>query len=90
MLGVINMITSYFQALGAAVKSLLITVMRNIILFIPAVTILNRFWQLDGVIAAQPVTEAVLAVICIMIYAKDTVPARKGKPQGAGTGTALS
>lgn len=90
MLGVINMITSYFQALGAAVKSLLITVMRNIILFIPAVTILNRYWQLDGVIAAQPVTEAVLAVICIMIYAKDTVPARKGKPQGAGTGTALS
>ncbi|MDE6921548.1 MAG: MATE family efflux transporter, partial [Lachnospiraceae bacterium] len=31
MLGVINMITSYFQALGAAVKSLLVTIMRNVI-----------------------------------------------------------
>lgn len=70
MLGIINMITSYFQALSAAVKSLLITIMRNVILFIPAVIILNRFWQLDGVIAAQPVVETILAVICLMMYAK--------------------
>ena len=71
MLGVINMITSYFQALGAAVKSLLITIMRNVILFIPAVIILNRLWQLGGVIAAQPAVETVLAIICIVMYAKD-------------------
>lgn len=80
MLGVINMITSYFQALGAAVKSLLITIMRNVILFIPAVIILNRLWQLDGVIAAQPIVETVLAVICIVMYAKDS-SARQLVPQ---------
>lgn len=72
MLGVINMVTSYFQALGIAVKSLLVTVMRNIILFIPAVVILNSVWQLDGVIAAQPVVETVLAMICIVMYVKDS------------------
>lgn len=72
MLGVINMITSYFQALGAAVKSLLVTIMRNVILFIPAVIILNSLWQLDGVIAAQPTVETVLAIICIAMYAKDS------------------
>lgn len=72
MLGVINMITSYFQALSAAVKSLLITIMRNVILFIPAVIILNHLWQLNGVIAAQPVVETVLAVVCIVMYAKDS------------------
>ncbi len=71
MLGVINMITGYFQALGAAVKSLLVTIMRNVILFIPAVFILNSLWQLNGVIAAQPAVETVLAVICIVMYAKD-------------------
>ncbi|MCI9615880.1 MAG: MATE family efflux transporter [Dorea sp.] len=80
MLGVINMITSYFQALGVAVKSLLITIMRNVILFIPAVIILNRLWQLDGVIAAQPIVETVLAVICIVMYAKDS-SARQLVPQ---------
>lgn len=71
MLSIINTVTSYFQALGAAVKSLLITIMRNVILFIPAVIILNGLWQLDGVIAAQPIVETFLAIICIVMYAKD-------------------
>lgn len=70
MLGIINTVTSYFQALGAAVKSLLITIMRNIILFIPAVMILNGLGQLNGVIAAQPIVETILAIICIVMYIK--------------------
>ena len=45
--------------------------MINIILFIPAVIILNGLWRLNGVIAAQPVVETVLAIICIAMYAKD-------------------
>lgn len=72
MLGIINTVTSYFQALGAAVKSLLITILRNVILFIPAVIILNSLWQLDGVVAAQPIVEAFLAIICIVMYVKDS------------------
>ncbi len=72
MLGIVNMVTSYFQALGAAVKSLLITIMRNAVLFIPAVILLNSIWQLDGVIAAQPVVETVLAIVCLVMYAKDS------------------
>lgn len=72
MLGIINMITSYFQALGLAIKSLLITIMRNIILFIPAVMFLNKLWQLNGIIAAQPVVETVLAIICIVMYIKNS------------------
>ena len=71
LLGVINMMTSYFQALGKAVKSLTITVLRNAALFIPGVILLNHFWQLDGVIAAQPVVETVLTVICVVMYLKD-------------------
>lgn len=71
MLGIINMVTSYFQALGAALKSLLITIMRNAILFIPAVILCNRLWQLNGVIAAQPAVETALAAICLLMYARD-------------------
>lgn len=74
MLGIINTVTCYFQALGAAVKSLLVTIMRNVVLFIPAIVILNALWQLNGVIAAQPVVETVLAVICIVMYTKDSSP----------------
>lgn len=71
MLGVINMMTSYFQALGKAIKSLIITVLRNAVLFIPGVIILNYFWKLNGVIAAQPVVETILTIICIFMYIKD-------------------
>lgn len=72
MLGVINMVTSYFQALGVAIKSLMITLMRNLVLFIPAVIFLNSVWQLNGVIAAQPVVETVLAIVCMAMYARDS------------------
>lgn len=83
MLGIINMVTSYYQALGAAVKSLCVTIMRNILLFIPAVILLNRFWQLNGVIAAQPVVETVLAILCLVMYAKDANRKESAAPGGS-------
>ncbi|MGL4791116.1 MAG: MATE family efflux transporter, partial [Anaerotignaceae bacterium] len=70
LLGIINMVTSYFQALGKAVNSLIITILRNAVLFIPLVIFLNYMWQLNGVIAAQPVVEVILTIICVVLYAK--------------------
>ncbi len=64
-------ITSYFQALGKAIKSLIITLLRNAVLFIPGVIILNYFWKLNGVITTQPVVETKLTLICIFMYIKD-------------------
>ncbi len=77
LLGVINTMTSYFQALGKALKSLSITVLRNAVLFIPGVILLNHFWKLNGVIAAQPVVEALLTVICLLMYFRDINADRK-------------
>ena len=56
--------------------------MRNVVLFIPTVIVLNSLWQLDGVIATQPIVEIFLAIICIAMYVKDlsikkTVPLDK-------------
>ena len=67
-LGIINTVTSYFQALGKAVNSLVITLMRNLILFIPGVIILNKLLGLEGAIAAQPVVEGILSLVCIVMY----------------------
>lgn len=77
MLGIINMVTSYFQALGNAIKSLLITVLRNAMLFIPAVVFFNSIWGLPGVISAQPAVETVLALLCMSMYAKDRKTERR-------------
>jgi putative MATE family efflux protein len=41
MLGIINMVTAYYQALGEASRSLLVTLLRNVVLFIPGVILLN-------------------------------------------------
>jgi len=72
MLGIINMVTSYYQALGQAMNSLLITMMRNVILFIPCVILLNTLFGLYGTISAQPVTETLLAVICLVMYLRSS------------------
>ncbi|MCI8512177.1 MAG: hypothetical protein HFE83_09310 [Lachnospiraceae bacterium] len=71
MLVVFNMVTSYFQALGKAIKSLTITVLRNAALFIPGVILLNYFWKLNGVIAAQPIVETILTILCLLMYIRD-------------------
>ncbi len=68
LLGIINMVTSYFQALGKAANSLTITLLRNVFLFIPGVAILNLFFQLNGVILTQLAVEGILTVICIVMY----------------------
>ena len=68
MLGIINTVTAYYQALGKAANSLLITMLRNIILFIPCVILLNLFAGLNGAISAQPVVETILAMSCVLMF----------------------
>ena len=79
-LGVINMVTSYFQALGRAVPSLSITILRNAVLFIPAVILLNRLWGLSGVIAAQPAVELLLTLVCLILYHRAAPAAEEPRP----------
>ncbi len=71
------MVTSYFQALGKAAPSLAITVMHNAVLFIPAVILFNSLWGLDGVIAAQPVVEAILTAVCLALYGRELCVGRR-------------
>ena len=69
--GIINIVTSYFQALGKAVNSLVITVPRNAVLFIPGAALMNYLFGLNGVILTQLVVEGALAVICGVMYLKN-------------------
>ena len=45
--------------------------LRYAVLFIPGVVVLNYFWKLNGVIAAQPVVETILTIICIFMYIRN-------------------
>ncbi|MCE1164954.1 MAG: MATE family efflux transporter [Bacteroidetes bacterium] len=54
---------AYFQAVGKPKYSLILTVLRQIGILIPAVFILPLFFQLDGVWAAGPVADGISAVL---------------------------
>ena len=75
IIGVINMVSSYFQALGKAGLSLAITLLRNVVLFIPGIIVMNALFQLTGVILNQFVVEAIMTVVSLILY----LGARPGK-----------
>ena len=75
IIGIINMVSSYFQALGKAGLSLAITLLRNVGLFIPGIIVMNALFQLTGVILNQFVVEVIMTVVSLILY----VGARPGK-----------
>jgi Na+-driven multidrug efflux pump len=49
--------TSYFQAVGKSLQAMILMLSRQVILLIPAVMILPRFFGLDGVWASLPMAD---------------------------------
>ena len=61
---------SYFQAVGKPKISMLLSLSRQVLLLIPAVLILPRFFGLDGVWAALPTADAcssILTGLCLFL-----------------------
>ncbi|HWQ80907.1 MAG TPA: MATE family efflux transporter [Ignavibacteria bacterium] len=54
---------AYFQAVGKPKYSMILTVLRQIVILIPAVLILPRFLNLDGVWAAGPVADVLAGIL---------------------------
>ena len=54
---------NFFQAIGRAKISLVLTLLRQVIVLIPLLIILPRFWGLDGVWAAGPVADGTASVL---------------------------
>lgn len=55
--------TSYFQATGQPFKASLLSMLRQLLLLIPLIIILPRFFGLYGILYSAPVADAVSAVI---------------------------
>ena len=75
IIGILNMFSSYFQALGKAGHTLAITLLRNVGLFIPGIIVMNALFQLTGVILNQFVVEVIMTVVSLILY----LGARPGK-----------
>lgn len=66
--GLTNIVTNYFQALGKPLPSILLTVLKNIVLLIPSLSVMDKIWGLTGVIYCQPVVEYVIAALSLLFY----------------------
>jgi putative MATE family efflux protein len=58
------------QAMGKALPSLIISLCRQGIIYIPAIILLNRFWQFDGIIWALPMTDIIATMIAFSFFYK--------------------
>ncbi len=59
-----------FQACGMGSKSLTFAILRKIVLEIPALFIWNRIFPVNGLAAAQPTSEFILAIAAIVVLRK--------------------
>jgi len=61
---------NYFQAIGKAGYSMLFSLSRQVLVLIPVVYLFSRWWGLDGVWLAGPVSDlasAILTGVCLFI-----------------------
>ena len=66
-LGILFLCINTIQGMGNAIPSLLLTVCRQGLIFIPLIFILNHMFGLEGVIYAQPAADYLSIVVAILI-----------------------
>lgn len=66
----IKVISIFFQAVGEPVKATIVSLARDIILFVPLVIILPKFFGIDGPLYAAPISDlfAIIVSITLVIY----------------------
>ena len=65
--GSVSMTRMSFQAMGKPLYAFGITLIRQVVLYIPLLLVLNRAFGFEGMLFAQPVTEAVMMAVSLML-----------------------
>jgi len=67
--GAVSMSRTSFQAMGKPQYAFGITLVRQLILYVPLLLILNHFFAFGGMIWAQPITEVIMMAVSVgMLY----------------------
>ena len=62
--------SNFMQSIGKAKESMLISLLRQVILLIPLILILPRFFGLDGIWIAQPISDIIATIVTAVILVK--------------------
>ena len=65
--GTVSIERNTFNAIGKAMYAFTITVVRQLVLYIPFLLIFNRIWGYYGLIHAQPAEEAICMVLSLLL-----------------------
>ena len=66
IIGAQIVITNFFQSIGKAKISIFLSLTRQVLFLIPGLIILPRFWQLNGVWAAMPVSDLLSTTLSLV------------------------
>ena len=67
----------FFQAIGKPVQAALLSLSRQILLFVPFIIIFPKFYGLDGIFAAAPVSDILTFLISIFLVSYQLRALRK-------------
>ena len=70
-IGICILGTVYFQSIGSAKKSIVLSLLRQVIVFIPLILIVPKYFGLNGVWAAQPLADIVSMIIIGLFLIKE-------------------
>jgi putative MATE family efflux protein len=78
VIGFVIIASTIFQAIGKAAQAFVTAVTRPALFLLPLVFILPGFWQLDGVWLAFPITDALTAVLVVVLLVPQIRMFRRG------------
>ena len=67
VVGIQMVCTGFFQSIGKAKVSMLLSLSRQLLFFLPMLLILPNFYQVDGVWMAQPISDVISVVVAVVM-----------------------
>ncbi len=71
LLGVCVLGPIYFQSIGKIKQSMFLTLLRQVILFIPIISVISKFMGMKGVWMSQPIADILAALIIIVFLIRE-------------------
>ena len=62
--------TGFFQSIGKAKISMLLSLSRQLLFFLPLLLVLPNFYQVDGVWASQPISDVISFIVAVVLLLK--------------------
>ena len=71
ILGFVMLVTTFFQSLTKPIPSIVITFLRQILFLVPFIYIFPIWWEVNGIFIAQPISDALALIVCIVLVLRE-------------------